>query len=67
MLTETAIHHDQKNDTAEFITPFTAYRRYQEVGGLLSMRAWVDAQNSGVDFNILRNQFPPQSRDPFSQ
>ena len=67
MLTETLIHHEQQTLNTEFITQFTAYKQYQEKGGILSMRSWVDAKNKGADFRTLRKEFPPQGQDPFSQ
>ncbi len=67
MLTETLIHHEQQTLNTEFITQFTAYKQYQEKGGILSMRSWVDAKNKGADFRTLRKEFPPQGQDPFSR
>ncbi len=67
MHTETRIYHEPQALNAEFITPFTAYKQYQEIGGILSMRSWVDAKNKGADFKALRREFPPQGQDPFSR
>lgn len=67
MLIETRIHHEPQTSISEFITPFTAYRQYQEKGGILSMRSWVDAKNKGANFRALRKEFPPQGQDPFSK